>query len=321
VPAQVDEIMRILRFITVALFIAALSMVILHHRLQGFIVSGQGQNLATPIEVVASDNSYSTKVGITWAAVRGATSYRIFRNTTNDTASATDLGTTPAASFFNTNGVGGQNYFYWVRAENGNVVGGFSEPDQGARANGVINGPVGPLNPPPAPLGNQVTAAKAFLGKALFWDEQLSSTRTVACGTCHFATSGGSDARSLVNNPRSTNPGADGVFNTADDVFASPGVMSNNSDGTFNWSSVYGFNEQVTGRKSRSYINAGYSNSLFWDGRETQVLPIRFPERWFCMQARLSRARRWDHQSAAPRWRTTGAIGLMLRLASPRPGH
>jgi len=253
------------------LFIAALSMVIFHHRLQGFIVSGQGQNLATPIEVVASDNSYSTKVGITWAAVRGATSYRIFRNTTNVTASATDLGTTPAASFFDTNGVVGQNYFYWVRAENGNSVGGFSEPDQGARANGVINGPVGPLNPPPAPLGNQVTAAKAFLGKALFWDEQLSSTRTVACGTCHFATSGGSDSRSLVNNPRSTNPGADGVFSTADDVFASPGVMSNNSDGSFNWSSVYGFKEQVTGRKSRSYINAGYSNSLFWDGRATQV--------------------------------------------------
>jgi len=240
-------------------------------RWQGFVVNGQGQGLAAPIEVVASDNAYSTKVGITWAAVRGATIYRVFRNTSNDSSSAVVVGTSPSTSFFDTTGVVGQNYFYWVRAENGNQLGGLSEPDQGVRANGTINGPVGPLNPPPAPPANQITAAKAFLGKALFWDEQLSSTRTVACGTCHFATSGGSDARSIVGNLRSTNPGADGVFNTADDVFASPGVMSNNGDGSYNWSSLFGFKEQVTGRKSRSYINAGYSDSLFWDGRATQV--------------------------------------------------
>jgi len=107
------------------------------------------------------------------------------------------------------------------------------------------------------------------LGKALFWDEQLSSTRTVACGTCHFATSGGSDARSSINSTRARNPGADAIFNTADDVFASPGVISNNSDGTYNWSAAYGFGEQVTGRKAKSYVDAGYSNTLFWDGRAT----------------------------------------------------
>jgi cytochrome c peroxidase len=263
--------MRILRLITILLLIAAASLVMFHRRLEGFIASAQGPGLATPIEVVASDGAYSTKVGITWAAVRGATTYRVFRNIANDSATASNLGTTAAASFFDTTGVAGQNYFYWVRAENGSQVGGVSQPDQGQRADGVIQGPVGPLNPPPAPPGNQVTAAKAFLGKTLFWDEQLSSTRTVACGTCHFATSGGSDARSIVGNLRSTNPGADGAFNTADDVFASPGVMSSNSDGSFIWSPVYGFKEQVTGRKSRSYINAGYSDSLFWDGRATQV--------------------------------------------------
>ena len=140
----------------------------------------------------------------------------------------------------------------------------------GVRANGVINGPP-PLNPPAQPAGNTVTAAKAFLGKTLFWDEQLSSTQTVACGTCHFASNGGSDARAIVGNPRSTNPGADGTFGTADDVFASPGVISNNGDGTYSLSPTYGFHEQVTGRKSRSYIDAGFSNSLFWDGRATST--------------------------------------------------
>jgi cytochrome c peroxidase len=181
------------------------------------------------------------------------------------------LGTTVEGSFFDTTGTAGQTYFYWVRAESGSLVSGLSVPDQGTRANGLINGPVAPLNPPPAPPGNAVTAAKAYLGKTLFWDEQLSSTRTVACGTCHFAASGGSDSRAIVNNARSRNPGADSVFGTADDVFASPGVISNSADGTYSLSPLFGLREQVTGRKSRSYIDAGYSNSLFWDGRASSV--------------------------------------------------
>ena len=240
---------------------------------RGSTAAGQNvvSSLSSPIDVAASDGAYSTRTEISWAAVRGATVYRVFRSTANNPAAALGLGTTVAGSFLDTTGVAAQNYFYWVRAENGNTISSLSVPDQGMRAVGVINGPVPPLNPPPAPAGNEVTASKAYLGKALFWDEQLSSTRTVSCGTCHFATSGGSDSRSFVSSLRSTNPGADGVFGTADDVFASPGVISNNSDGTFSWSSVYGFREQVTGRKARAYINAGYSNSLFWDGRATQV--------------------------------------------------
>src|SRR5882672_5138798 len=237
----------------------------------GFKVESQGGPLSAPTNVTASDNSYSTRVGVSWDTVRGATLYRIFRNAVNDTASAVVVGTTVEGTFFDPSGTAGQTFFYWVRAENGNAVSSLSAPDQGTRANGVINGPVPPLNPPPAPPGNLVTATKAYLGKTLFWDEQLSSTRTVACGTCHFASNGGSDSRAIVGNARSRNPGADAVFGTADDVFASPGVISNNADGSYSLSPVYGFHEQVTGRKSRSYIDAGYSNSLFWDGRATQV--------------------------------------------------
>src|SRR6266850_1593686 len=258
--------------LAMVLFLSVLVLTALGNRLfQGFTVTGQGGPLSAPTNVTASDNSYSTKVGVSWDTVRGATLYRIFRNTVNDTASAVVVGTTVEGTFFDPSGAAGQTFFYWVRAENGNVVSSLSAPDQGTRANGVINGPVPPLNPPPAPPGNPVTATRAYLGKTLFWDEQLSSTRTVACGTCHFSSHGGSDARAIVNNARSRNAGADGVFGTADDVFASPGVISNNGDGTFSWSPLYGFREQVTGRKSRSYIDAGYSNSLFWDGRATST--------------------------------------------------
>ncbi len=127
-----------------------------------------------------------------------------------------------------------------------------------------------PLQPPPAPPGNPVTQAKADLGKALFWDEQLSSTRTVACGTCHIAAAGGSDPRS-ADPTRSSHPGADGVFGTPDDVGGSRGVPRNFSDGTYDFSPDFGMREQVTGRKANSAINAAYPGLLFWDGRAEPV--------------------------------------------------
>jgi cytochrome c peroxidase len=256
--------------VSLACLLAAVSLSLLGHRaFRSFNASSQSASLSVPSNMTATDNAYATKVAVTWDAVRGATLYRIFRNTTNNSATATVIGTTAQSTFFDATAAPAQTFFYWVRAENGGVVSAFSEPDQGSRTGSTIIGPLQPLEPPPTPLGNQPTAAKAYLGKALFWDEQLSSTRTVACGTCHFATSGGSDVRAITNGTRSRNPGADGIFNTADDVFASPGVISNNSDGSYNFSATYGFHEQVTGRKSRSYIDAGYSNLLFWDGRAT----------------------------------------------------
>jgi cytochrome c peroxidase len=126
------------------------------------------------------------------------------------------------------------------------------------------------LPPPPEPPGNPLTTAKANLGKVLFWDEQLSSTRTVSCGTCHLPELGGEDPRSGVD-PLAVHPGADGVFNTSDDVFGSPGVPQNDSDGLYEWNPVFKLLPQVTGRKTVSSINAGYSNRLFWDGRANQV--------------------------------------------------
>src|SRR5215204_6498851 len=265
--------MRTLRLSVVCLFVIPAWLLLSQRLPAGFVSSGQTSGaLYAPAGVVASDNSYSTKVGVTWEAVRGATTYRILRNAANDSSNAASLGTTAANSFFDATAPQGLTFFYWVRAENGSNVGPLSQPDPGARANGLTAfGPVPPLNPPPVPAGNQVTAAKAALGKALFWDEQLSSTRTVSCGTCHFSANGGSDSRTVVGNMRARNPGADALFDTADDVFASPGVPSNNLDGTYNLSPSYGFREQVTGRKSRSYIDAGYSNTLFWDGRAGAV--------------------------------------------------
>jgi cytochrome c peroxidase len=232
-----------------------------------FHASGQEGILAAPTSVLASDGSYNNKVGLTWDTIRGANLYRIFRNVANNPGTATDVCTTVMNAYFDTSATVNQQYYYWVRAENGGTVSAMSLAVLGRRASGTTDINLPPLNPPNVPAQNPMTATKVFLGKVLFWDEQMSSTRTVACGTCHFANHGGSDSRSIIGSTRATNPGPDGLLGTPDDIVASPGVPNNNSNGTFNFDSVYGYREQVTGRKSRSYVDAGYSPFLFWDGR------------------------------------------------------
>ena len=169
----------------IGLLLVISTLIFANQLLTGSDSNGQTTSLTAPAEVTASDDSYVTKVGISWNTVRGATLYRIFRNTTNNSATATALGTTPEGTFFDTTATVGQTFFYWVRAENGAIVSPMSAPDQGRRANGNIVG-AGPLNPPPQPAGNLVTATKAYLGKTLFWEEQLSSTGTVATRVEHI---------------------------------------------------------------------------------------------------------------------------------------
>ncbi len=123
------------------------------------------------------------------------------------------------------------------------------------------------LPPPPVPAGNPQTASKALLGKALFWDEQLSSSRSVACGTCHVFAQGGTDPRT----PTSVNPGPDGVFATADDIHGSPGVGQHDATGALVASPAFGVQQQVTTRRAPSVINAAYARSLFLDGRADGV--------------------------------------------------
>src|SRR5205823_9189751 len=143
------------------------------------------------------------------------------------------VGRTAQNAFPDTSAPAGQTFFYWVRSENATSVSDFSAVDQGSRANTTQQGPVPPIDPPPVPPGNLITATKVYLGKTLFWDEQMSSTRTVSCGTCHHSGNGGTDARSVVATATSTNPGPDLAFGSPDDIRGSAGVPANNVDGTY----------------------------------------------------------------------------------------
>ena len=238
----------------------------------GFAGQDEG-GLSAPTGVEASDGDYATKVGICWDHVRNTTSYEIFRGTTNEPASATSVGSTASIIFYDTTAEPAEDYFYWVQARNGSLQSALSLPDQGFRAVGEI--PVAgfvrprPLKPPPVPPENPITGAKVYLGKTLFWDEQLSSTRTVACGTCHLPQSGGSDPRSQEGLTQSTHPGSDGVFGTDDDIVGSRGVPRNLADGSYERDEYFGLREQVTRRKALPVVNAAYFESLLWDGRAT----------------------------------------------------
>jgi cytochrome c peroxidase len=232
-------------------------------------VNGQaGGLLAAPTGVQASDGVYNNKVAIQWDTIRGATNYRVFRSSVNDPSTAIDVAVTAQNSFLDNQAPAGQNLFYWVRAENSSGASLLSSGDQGLRANTQGQGPQ-LLPPPPPNPGNPTTATKVYLGKALFWDEQMSSTRTVACGTCHHSANGGTDPRSVAAAAASLNVGPDGLPGTPDDIRGSQGVPSNDPDGRYVHIQHYELNAQVTGRKTVSYVNAAYAPLLFWDGRAT----------------------------------------------------
>jgi cytochrome c peroxidase len=120
------------------------------------------------------------------------------------------------------------------------------------------------LPPVPVPAENPITEPKRVLGKILFWDEQLSTNGTVACGTCHRPAFGGADPRA------GRNPGTD--KGTIDDVRGSPGIVLLDRDGRREPHPIYGDEPQVTPRLSPSNFGALWAERVFWDGRAGPVL-------------------------------------------------
>lgn len=124
---------------------------------------------------------------------------------------------------------------------------------------GSVGATLGDVPPVPVPAENPVTEPKRLLGKILFWDEQLSSNDTVACGTCHLPAHGGSDPR--IGRHPGTDPG------TIDDVLGSPGVVHLDRSGRPSLHPTFGNEPQVTERLSPSNFGALWAPALFWDGR------------------------------------------------------
>jgi fibronectin type 3 domain-containing protein len=90
---------------------------------------------APPTNVQASDDAYADKVRVTWTASAGATSYEVWRSTSNNSSSASKIGTPTSTSYDDTSATAGKTYYYWVRASNAAGTSGFGSYNSGRLAN------------------------------------------------------------------------------------------------------------------------------------------------------------------------------------------
>ncbi len=111
------------------------------------------------------------------------------------------------------------------------------------------------------PAENPFSEQKRVLGKLLFWDEQLSSSNTVSCGTCHQPNAGGADPVVAIA------PGPDNLFGTQDDEFNSFGVIAGDAQNDYTPTPPFGFERQTTDRATNPAVMSMYAPELFWDGR------------------------------------------------------
>ncbi|MGE3172463.1 MAG: cytochrome-c peroxidase [Planctomycetota bacterium] len=123
--------------------------------------------------------------------------------------------------------------------------------------------PAFPTGNPTSQSGIDPNAAlREDLGKLLFWDEQLSHDRSVACATCHAIEFGGNDKHGGA-----PHPGFDGIPGTADDSFGSPGVVRQDPNGDYAADPFFGVGQQATGLNAPTMIGAAFFEKLFWDKR------------------------------------------------------
>jgi len=87
--------------------------------------------LATPTNVDASDGTMLIYIRVAYTNVNGAEGYEIWRNTSNNLATATLIFLDNYSPYHESTAVPGVVYYYWVRAYNDYTTSGFSSPDSG----------------------------------------------------------------------------------------------------------------------------------------------------------------------------------------------
>ena len=88
---------------------------------------------AAPVSVSATDDTFTDKVRVTWSAVPGATSYKVYRGTVLS-ACVLVAGAVTVTAFDDTSAEARVNYYYWVTASNSAGDSQFSAYDTGRRA-------------------------------------------------------------------------------------------------------------------------------------------------------------------------------------------
>ncbi|MEI8351849.1 MAG: hypothetical protein WCG36_06005, partial [bacterium] len=93
--------------------------------------------LAAPASVWVGSGVSTDAVIVSWAAVSGASSYEVWRNTSNDLAGAACATTPSVTRVLDTQAVPGVTYYYWIRALCSIATGPFSTAGSGTLATSV----------------------------------------------------------------------------------------------------------------------------------------------------------------------------------------
>ncbi len=152
-----------------------------------------------PANVAATDGACAG-VTVSWDAVNAATGYEVWRNTSNNSATATQIAAPPGSPHLDATAVAGVTYFYWVKAVGVCGVSAFSSSDSGSR-----NGP------PPAPTGVAATDATSCSDVTVTWNAAAAA----AGYEIYRGTTNNPDMAELVGNDDAS-PFTDGL--------AAPGV-------------------------------------------------------------------------------------------------
>ena len=96
-----------------------------------------------PTGLTASNGTYTDRVALSWNASSGATSYKLYRSTTTDSASVLTTGIT-GTSYSDTTATAGTTYYYWVVAANTGGDSGYSSMATGRRATTTGTVPAAP---------------------------------------------------------------------------------------------------------------------------------------------------------------------------------
>ncbi len=89
-------------------------------------------SVPAPATVAAADGASCSTVSVTWSSVSGATSYQIWRNTVNNSGTATQIATDTASPYSDATAVIGTGYFYWIKSVGPCGASAFSAGDAGS---------------------------------------------------------------------------------------------------------------------------------------------------------------------------------------------
>ena len=155
------------------------------------IVSGKAKAAAPAAPSVTIGNSSTGKPQLTWKAVSGAVSYRIYRSESRGTGYSL-LGTTSSTSYVNTGAAAGKTYYYRVKAVNRDgMASGYSN---------IVSGKAKAAAPaaPSVTIGNSSTGKPQLTWKAVSGAVSYRIYRSESRGT-GYSLLGTTSSTSYVN--------------------------------------------------------------------------------------------------------------------------